>query len=483
LKKILFAFILMGGELKAQSFSALADTVFSSSVFKKYKVGVAFYSLSEGVSVYSKNLTVPLIPASNAKLATSAAALHYLKPDFRFETSFWIKRAEAEDSSISALVIRGTGDPSISGRDRPSPYEILEFWADSLAARGVKKIGRIVLDKRYFEGPDLIDSWPAKELSFWYAAQTSALSFEDNCVFLRFYPGPKVGSRAKIILEPDFGYLKVINRSRTGPRKSKYTLDEDYHRRPGTNTVTFFGRIPISDTGQTDYVTVHQPALYLAHTTREIWKRKGIPVASPAVYWEKSGLTEENLKKLFVWRSDSLSNLLEVVNKRSQNLYSEQILRTIGKEIEGKGAFEAGLAVVNRFLENAGLSLSDFYLVDGSGLSNKNRFTAAGFIKLLRHMYDSPLFSYYYESMAIPGMDHSVRKRMKTDSLLALNMRVKTGSISGARTLSGYFKSTSGKWYCFSILVNSWVDGKQLNTPAIDAAVDRLCLSAARLLP
>ena len=477
MRRILFALLFVAGELKAQSFSAVADTVFSSTIFRKAKVGAAFYSLSEGVPVYSKNLTVPLMPASNAKLATSAAGLHYLKPDFRFETSFWVRKGE-KDSSISVLVIRGGGDPSVSGRDRPSPYEILEFWADSLAARGVSRIGRLVLDKRYFEGPDLVSRWPKKELSFWYEAQSSALSYEDNCVFIRYYPGRKVGSPARILLQPDFGYLKVINRSRTSPRGSKYTLDEDYRRKPGTNTVTFYGKIPVSDTGESDYVSVHEPPMYLVHTTKEIWKQKGILTAAPAVYWEQTGLSEDSLKKLFVWRSDSLSNIIKVVNKNSQNFYAEQLLRTLGKEIEGKGSFEGGLEAVNHFLLNAGLSQSDFYLVDGSGLSAKNRFTAAGFIKLLRHMYESSYFPYYFESMAIPGVDKSVRKRRGGDSL-AVNFRVKTGFISGARTLSGYFKSAGGKLYCFSVLVN----GRKLDLAAIDAAVDRLCMAAARLLP
>lgn len=478
MKKFFLLFLLVGGELRAQSLPALADTIFSSSVFKKTKVAAAFFSLSEGISIYSKNLAVPMVPASNAKLATSAAALHYLKPDFRFETSFWIKREEEGNSALSVLVLKGTGDPSISGRDRPSPYEILEFWADSLANRGIKKIGHLVLDNRYFEGPAIQPSWQGKDLSFWYAAQTSALSFQDNCVALRFYPSRKIGLPARIVLEPDFGYLKMVNRSRTGPRRSRYTLDEDYHRKPGTNTVTFFGKIPLSNSGDSDFVTVHEPALYLAHTVREIWKRKGISVISQALFWEKSKLAEDSLKKLFVWRSDSLSNILKVVNKNSQNFYTEQILKTIGKEIEGKGSFEAGSAVVGRFLQQAGLSQSDYYLADGCGLSAQNRFTPAGFIKLLRYMYESPLFPYYFESMAIPGVDRSVRNRMKRDSL-SVNFRVKTGLVNGSRTLSGYFKSKSGKLYCFSILVN----GSKLNRPLVDDAVDRLCLAAVRLLP
>ncbi len=478
MKKILFIFLLFEGEAGAQSFSALADTIFSSSIFNKAKIGAAFFALKEGVAVYSKNLAVPLVPASNAKLATSAAALHYLKPDFRFETSFLIKKEEEGDSVLSVLVWKGSGDPSISGRDRPNMFEILEFWADSLAARGIKKIGRVVLDDRYFDGPDLIPSWPTKDLSYWYAAQTSAISFEDNCVALRFYPGRKVGSPARIVLEPDFGYVRAINQAGTGPRGSRFTLD--YRRKPGSNTVTFFGKIAVSDTGQADYVSVHRPALYAAHTTREVWKKNGVVISQPAVTWEAAGLSEDSLNKLFVWESDSLSNLLKVVNKNSQNFYAEQILKTIGKEITGSGSFDSGLAAVGRFLtERAGLTQNDFYLVDGSGLSPNNRFTPAGFIKLLRHMHDSRLFSYYFESMAVPGTDRSVRNRISGDSALISGMRLKTGWIGGSRTLSGYLTSKSGKLYAFSALVN----GRKLNLRAVDDAVNRLCLAAAQLLP
>lgn len=477
MKKLLFIVLLIGGEAGAQSFSAVADTIFSSSIFKQAKVGAAFFSLDEGVAVYSKNLAVPLVPASNAKLATSAAALHYLKPDFRFETSFLIKKEEEGDSVLSVLVWKGTGDPSISGRDRPHMFEILEFWADSLAARGIKKIGHLVLDGRYFEGPDLIPSWPTKDLSYWYAAQTSAISFEDNCVSLRFYPARKVGSPARVVLEPDFGYVRAINHAGTGPRGSRFTLD--YRRKPGSNTVTFFGKIAASDTGQADYVSVHRPALYAAHTTREVWRKKGIAVSQPAVFWDAAELSEDSLKKLFTWRSDSLSNILKVVNKNSQNFYAEQVLKTIGNEIEGKGTFETGLAAVSRFLEKAGLTQNDFYLVDGSGLSPNNRFTAAGFIKLLRFMHASPHFRHYFESMAIPAIDRSVRNRMRGDSALISGMRLKTGWIGGSRTLSGYLTSKNGKLYAFTVLVN----GRKLNLRAVDDAVNRLCISAALLLP
>ncbi|MBI4369648.1 MAG: D-alanyl-D-alanine carboxypeptidase/D-alanyl-D-alanine-endopeptidase [Elusimicrobia bacterium] len=465
---------LTSGIASAEGFAEAADTLLSSSPLRGATIGVVFLSLDDGATAYARNAALPLIPASLGKLAGSAAALEMLGPGFHFKTSFLMKSKEKGRSKLSALVWRGDGDPSISGRGRSGKYEIFEIWGATLAAKGIRRIGRLVLDDRAFERPSTIGSWPQDELSYWYAAQTSAISYNDNCVDLRFYPGPKIGKRAKIELDPDFGYLRVVNRTTTGVGGSLFTLD--YRRALQSNRVEFFGAIS-SDSVRSDHVAVHEPALFAAHTLKRIWDRKG-PRLGKTVFWERSGLLEELLEEIFSWESQPLSQLLKVINTNSQSLYAEQLLKALGRRVEGRGSFEGGLSAVRRFLAKAGLDGSEHQLVDGSGLSEDNRLSALAVVKILRYMKNSPLFTIYFESLATPGVDRAARDRMKGEPL-ARQMRLKRGTVKHARNLAGYLRTRSERLYAFAVLVN----GESLDRPAVDAATDELCLAAVRLLP
>lgn len=461
---------------RAESFRALADAVLSSGALSGASVGAMFVSLDDGTTVYSKNPDLPLRPASDAKLATSIGALERLKPDFRFRTSFLIKKKERGRRSVSVLVWKGSGDPSISGRGRSSMHELFDAWGSSLTALGIETVGRLVLDERLFEGPAVAPSWPANELTYWYAAETSPISFNDNCTDLRFSPGVKVGDRARIVLEPDFGYIKAINRTTTGSPGSRFTVD--FRREPGTNVVTFFGSLGATDAAHTDYVAVHDPALFAADTLRRTWEKTGPRVLARAVSWKKSGLKDDELAEVLAAESEPLSELLKVVDKNSQNFYAEQLLKTLGREAEGRGTAEAGLSEVRRVLEKASLAESEHHLVDGSGLSEDNLLTAAGLIKILRFMRASPYFPVYFDALAIPGVDKSARDRMKGEPLAGA-MRLKRGTVAHARNLAGYLRTGSGRLYAFALLVN----GTGLDRAAVDAAQDRLCIAAARGLP
>jgi D-alanyl-D-alanine carboxypeptidase/D-alanyl-D-alanine-endopeptidase (penicillin-binding protein 4) len=434
-------------------------------------------SVQDGTTFYSRDPDLPLIPASTAKLASSAAALAHLKPDFRFETSFLIDRKEQGKTRLSALVWRGRGDPSISGRDRAHREEVFEIWASSLAALGVSRVDRLVLDGRYFEGPATVPAWPEAETAYWYQAETSAISFNDNCVDLEFHPAAKPGRKPRIVLAPDYGYLKVKNKARTGAPDAAYTMGTSYFRKPGSNTVVFSGVIPADGQARRDYASVHDPARFAAETLKRAWERKGIQVGR-IVMWEKARLKEDDLTPALEWSSRPLSELVKIVNKNSQNFYSEQLLKTLGKESSGRGTFAAGLEAVRFFLQRAGLSDSQFHLVDGSGLSEQDRFTAAGLVRVLRAMHATQIFPVYFDSLAIPGVDRAARSRMNGDPLAA-GMRLKRGTVARARNLAGYLKSKSGRLYAFAVLVN----GEGLDRRGVDEALDRLCLAAARRLP
>jgi len=410
--------------------------------------------------------------ATGVSLASSAAALESLGPDFRFRTSFLVKKEERGRRALSTLVWRGDGDPSISGRDRSGLFEVFELWGASFTALGVESVRRLVLDGRAFEGPAVPPAWPPGELSYWYAAETSAIAFNDACVDLRFQPGAKAGHKARIELTPDFGYVRAVNRAATAPPGARFTLD--YRREPGANRVEFFGSIAAADPARTDYVAVHDPALYAAHTLKEVWRTKG-PRVSRILPWEKSGLQDDALVEVFAWRSEPLARLLKVVNTNSQNFYAEQILKALGRRLEGRGSFEGGLAVVRRFLAAAGLTDAEHHLVDGSGLAEEDRLTARGAAKVLAAMKGSDA---YADSLAIPGVDRAVRDRMRGEPL-SPKMRLKSGTVKGARNLAGYLSSRGGRRYAFVVLVNA----PALDRAAVDADTDRLVIAAANGLP
>ena len=465
LLKISLLLCLAARPAAAQDFAARAEALLSTGAFAGAQVAAVFVSAEDGAVAYARNADLPLVPASTAKLATSAAALNRLGADYRFTTTFLAAKKELGLKKLSALVWRGDGDPSVSGRDRASMTEIFEVWAGSLAALGVTKVGRLVLDNRYFEGPDVHPSWPAGELAYWYQAETSPISFNDNCVDLEFFPAAKPGRRPKITLTPDIGYLKVKNQAVTGAPDSPFTLD--FRRDPGTNKVTFFGSIP-AGRSRKDWIAVHNPARFAAGAFRRVLKRKGIKVAS-IVTWEQACLKEEDLAPVLAWRSEPLAFLIKAVNTNSQNFYAEQILKALGKAAAGRATFAAGVAEVSAYLGRIGLKEEQFYLVDGSGLSQENRFTAAGLVKVLAHMQSTPQFPVYYESLG------GVKKRMKGDPLGA-GMRLKSGTVGNARNLAGYLRSASGKLYAFAVLVNA----PALDRAAVDDGLDELCLAAAR---
>jgi D-alanyl-D-alanine carboxypeptidase/D-alanyl-D-alanine-endopeptidase (penicillin-binding protein 4) len=455
----------------AEDFASYAKAAFSTGPFSNATVGAIFLTLPNGATAFSVNAESPLLPASLGKLATTAAALQILTRDFRFRTELLAKKTELRQNRLSLLVWRGDGDPSISGRGRASPLEIFELWASSIAAQGITRIDRLALDASAFTGPAVIESWPKEELSYWYEAETSAISFNDNCVALKFMPDPKPGRRPVIELQPDFGYVRMKNRATTGPAGSAFTLD--YRRKLSSNKVRFFGAIAADSPDRFDFVAVHEPALFAAHTLREVLRRRGIKL-DKVVIWKKPRVQDEDLLPILVWDSPPLHELIKVINKNSQNFYAEQVLRAMGRKTEGPGSFAAGLRALEAFLTGLGLG-GDIRPADGSGLSPLNRATAAGLARLLFLLGEDPV---YRESLGIPGRDRSMRNRMAGE-LLAERMRLKGGTVSGARNLAGYLESHSGARYAFVILVN----GPALDRKAVDAGLDQVCGAAIRLLP
>ncbi|MEP6995870.1 MAG: D-alanyl-D-alanine carboxypeptidase, partial [Acidobacteriota bacterium] len=145
---------------------------------------IAITELASGQSVYARNPDSLETIASVTKLISSAAALHYLGPNYKFATTLW-RRGEIRDGNLQgSLLVVGGGDPNISGRfHEDDSFAIFDKWAEGLKQAGIVRVaGDLILNASSFDGIYRHPDWPPDRDTRWYQAPISALSYNDNCV-------------------------------------------------------------------------------------------------------------------------------------------------------------------------------------------------------------------------------------------------------------------------------------------------------------
>ena len=443
--------------IKKEKIAKMINVLLDKRSLQSADIGIYITSLRDTQTpLYSNHGDEPLIPASCMKLATSSAVLDFLGPDYTFETKVYANGKLNGNGTLQGdLVIYGTGDPSMS--DRYPPHKVtaaLETLADQIKQSGIKHIeGKIIGDGTYFDSEEIGKGWSDGYLYDWYAAKVTALVFNDNCVNFKVIAGKKVGESCQIVIEPHTSYVHIINQTKTGRRGSR--LGIDYRREEGTNNIRIFGSIPVGQSSGIMWVSVDDPLEYTAHVFKEILQDKGVTVSGPAIPIRRphaSSVTIDS-KEVAKYVSPPLKELLKAVNKNSQNLYAEVLLKTLGKVKYGDGTYANGLKAVHDFMEKTGLNLEGYKQVDGCGLSSLNRISPHQLTGILGYMHRHKYFQILYDSMSIPGVDGSMRSRLRG---LSHVMRGKTGGIRNVRTLTAYLTTKSGDPLVFSIMSNNF---------------------------
>lgn len=435
------------------------DQAFDDPAFSNAHWGVMIQSLKNGEILYARNAHKNFIPASNMKLFTTAAALSKLGPEYRYQTQFYI-HGNVDNQGIlhGDLIVVGSGDPSITGRyyfgEVTKP---LEIWADSIKAHGIRQIdGNIIADDNLFDDEIMGEGWAWDYQSDWYAAQISALSFNDNCINIYISPGDSIGAPAKYQLVPNTDYATIINRIVTV--RNGLEQEIKFKRKAGTNLVEISGAMAINSSARLDWFSIDNPSLFTVKVFQQVLKQKGISVSGMAYDIDDlNGYSypkrPENL--MFDFESPPLREIVATINKVSQNLYAEMLLRTLGAHFRGIGSASNGIAVVKEFLSNIGIDTNQFVMVDGSGLSRLNMVTPQQIVTLLRYMRNSPQRDYFYHSLPIAGNDGTLKNRMQRTAAEG-NVRAKTGFVGYARALSGYITTADNEELAFSMIANNY---------------------------
>lgn len=442
-------------------------------------IGIKVTSLETGRVLFEENANKLLRPASNMKLYTVAAALDRMTPDFRFVTSVYAEQKPDKDGTIKGdLIIYGRGDPSIAARFNNGDYfKGIDNLAAQIAAAGVKKVGGdLVGDESYFDGPQYGAGWEWEDLQWWYGAEVSALTVNDNALDLFVKPGPKVGAPALITTGPPDPLLRIVNRVVTGAKGTKRDLNA--YRGLASDQLEVKGSIAIDDKGYTGDIGISQPALLFSYLlrasleqhgvkikgkTRTIDNRSGgslIPRPAADLVALNTGLEQVEIARL---ASVPLAAIATQTLKVSQNLYAELILRTLGTvvapiEIQSnvdRTSEGGGVELVKKFLGEAGVPATSLVLNDGSGLSRNDMVTAEGTVALLTYMHTHKYAAAFRDALPIAGVDGTLRNRFK-GTAAENNLRAKTGTLSSASSLSGYVRDAAGEELAFSIMVNNY---------------------------
>jgi D-alanyl-D-alanine carboxypeptidase/D-alanyl-D-alanine-endopeptidase (penicillin-binding protein 4) len=450
----------LGGEI---------DAIVGDRLLSRADVGIDIVRLGDrgAVPIYQMNATEPMVPASNLKVVTTSAALEKLGADFKFQTLL----AQHDGN----LVLIGDGDPTLGDAEllKRSHWDVdtvFKAWAGALVQRHITSVKNLLVDDSVFDTQFLHPNWPADQVDKHYDAEIAGLNLDVNCI--DFYVRPiSDGDRVEFTTDPATGYVNVTNLCMGGNENAVWLS-----RQPGTNDLVLRGtareanQMPIS-------VTVHDPPMYAGTVLAETLRAAGISITG-SVQRDRSQRAEFEQHQddgswvLLAEHQTQLASVISRANKDSMNLYAECLCKRLGFAASGVGSWEAGTAVVGKFLESLGVSQREYHLDDGCGLSKQNAVSAHVMMSVLVHDFYGPNAKTWMGSLAVAGEDGTLADRFRGTDLRG-RVIAKSGFVNGVSCLSGYLQAKDGHWYCFSIMFNGIPEGSNSGAKLLQERIVR----------
>jgi len=423
------------------------DNALNSRCLDANQTAASVVSLPSGRQIYSHNSLQPLLAASVTKIITTAAALHYLSPEYRFKTLFMHTGQRQGDVIQGDLIIRGGGDPKLSTE---------QFWhiATQIKASGINEItGDLIVDAHFFDAYDRAPSWEVERTQQAYDAKLGALSLNFNTISVHLQPSDQVGEMIRTWLEPATPYIQLQNTAKTIHRgRTTVSAYRSPEESLGQVYLSVRGQLPVGSQEKVIRLNIDNPIRYAAETFKAILQQIGVKIdgVTKISYNPVAG------QELYYHLSDPLSLILKELNTFSNNFMAEQILKTIAAEKVGTpGSHENGLKLVEEFLQLSHVNTQGVILQDGSGLSRKNRMTTQAITDVLSSMYSRfDIGPDFITALRVMGANGVLSQRLAKSPARG-QIRAKTGTLNRVSTLAGYVATPHGKIFAYAIFLNN----------------------------
>ncbi|MFL0706132.1 D-alanyl-D-alanine carboxypeptidase/D-alanyl-D-alanine endopeptidase [Cylindrospermopsis raciborskii] len=439
------------------------EKIINSPTFERMRWGILIKNLSSDQILYSRDAQKYFIPASTTKILTAAAAWQKLGKDFRIRTSI-----HQGDEGNFYLV--GRGDPSFNNAQ-------LTALAEKLQQRGIRSINKLIVDDSYFQGEYIDASWQWEDIQADYGAPVNSLMVNENTGILTLSPN-KIGEKLNITWSNDMElYSGIENNSITVAENESrfFQVTRDLKGQ----VLKIDGKLPINSPSQTIGLSVIDPIDNFLKNLRLTWEKVGINVKEiqPIFEYQHYKIAEQK-PEIAVVESLTLPDLLKEVNRNSNNLYAESLLRHLGNSEstnKNETTVNQGLKILKTTLSEWGIEPNTYMIVDGSGLSRKNLISPEALVKILQVMAKSPDGNLFRASLATGGMNGTLKNRFLKTPAWGI-VQGKTGSMTGVISLSGYINVPNYDDLVFSMIVN-----QSQHPSAVRKAMDEIIILLAKL--
>jgi D-alanyl-D-alanine carboxypeptidase/D-alanyl-D-alanine-endopeptidase (penicillin-binding protein 4) len=444
-------------------FAARVEALLRTTPTNKGEWGLLIVDAESGETLYEQNADKYFVPASNMKLFTTALALAKLGPEYRFHTTLETRGTISSEGVLNGdLALVGRGDPNLSNRKFPydlkeefdgPPEKALVELADALVAKGVKEIsGDVIGDDSYFPRERYPNGWEIDDMVWEYGAAISAIVVDDNTVALTLTPGEQAGNPVQAAVSPATPDFTVKNEVITSAAdvKPDLTLTRD----PGSNLVVVKGSLPAKSVPRKLVLAIEEPAQHAAAALKRLLEERGIKIGGVAKGRHDRGEAAADPVVLAEHISGPLGDAVKLINKISQNLHAEMLLRTAARQNGVWATPDELMKVPADFYAAAGIAPGDVIQTDASGLSRHDLVTPRAIATLLGFARKQSWFGLYFASLPVAGVDGTLEDRMKNTAATG-RIHAKTGSVEHVRTLSGFAETPGGRRVIFSFLSNN----------------------------